>query len=278
MQATCKVFCQRAIAAAVSESRLRSRGGVLRFHTTIPRMVGLSGSSAIVTATFRALLRLFELTLADLHIAAEALPAVLLGVEQDELGIKAGLQDRVVQAYGGLVFMDFSDPRGHRFEPLDVALLPPLYLLYNTDAGGDSGAVHSTVRQRFDAGDEAVRRGMKEIASLAAAAVECLAQRQFSRLADLIDRNFALRRELYGDEVVGQRNVVAAQRAQQLGFAVKFTGSGGSFLALHRPSVCAADGAEAVRWLDADEESRLRAALAELHFAFERVQPAERPR
>ena len=32
----------------------------------------------------------------------------MLSVEVKELGINAGLQDRVIQAYGGLVFMDFS--------------------------------------------------------------------------------------------------------------------------------------------------------------------------
>jgi galactokinase/mevalonate kinase-like predicted kinase len=31
-----------------------------------------------------------------------------LDIEKNELGIAAGLQDRVVQTYGGLVFMDFS--------------------------------------------------------------------------------------------------------------------------------------------------------------------------
>ena len=32
----------------------------------------------------------------------------MLSVEQDELGINAGLQDRVIQTYEGAVYMDFS--------------------------------------------------------------------------------------------------------------------------------------------------------------------------
>ena len=36
-------------------------------------------------------------------------PSLVLSIEQQELGINAGLQDRVIQAYGGLlVYMDFG--------------------------------------------------------------------------------------------------------------------------------------------------------------------------
>ena len=35
-------------------------------------------------------------------------PEVILSIERDELGISAGLQDRVIQCFGGLVHMDFS--------------------------------------------------------------------------------------------------------------------------------------------------------------------------
>ena len=44
-------------------------------------------------------------------------PDFILDVEVGELNINAGLQDRVVQVYQGLVYMDFSrdimDSRGH---------------------------------------------------------------------------------------------------------------------------------------------------------------------
>ena len=40
----------------------------MTYSTTIPRMVGLSGSSAIIVAAFRCLLKFFELTLEDLGI------------------------------------------------------------------------------------------------------------------------------------------------------------------------------------------------------------------
>lgn len=41
----------------------------------------------------------------------------VLSVETEELGINAGLQDRVIQSYGGCVYMDFSreimEKQGH---------------------------------------------------------------------------------------------------------------------------------------------------------------------
>ena len=41
--------------------QLPSRGFSLRYHTTIPRQVGLSGSSAIVTAIVRSLLEYYSM-------------------------------------------------------------------------------------------------------------------------------------------------------------------------------------------------------------------------
>jgi glucuronokinase len=35
-------------------------------------------------------------------------PNLVLSVERDELGINAGLQDRVIQTYTGLMYMDFG--------------------------------------------------------------------------------------------------------------------------------------------------------------------------
>src|SRR6185503_3561627 len=64
----------------------------LRYDSNIPRQVGLAGSSAIVTATMRALCQFYEMT-----IPREILPSLILSVERDELGIGAGLQDRVAQ-------------------------------------------------------------------------------------------------------------------------------------------------------------------------------------
>ena len=61
-------------------------------------------------------------------------PQIILDVEREELGISAGLQDRVVQTYEGLVFMDFTGLKGV-YTKMDQNLLPPMYLAYNPNAG-----------------------------------------------------------------------------------------------------------------------------------------------
>ena len=112
-------------------------------------------------ACWKSLLDIYHLTLEDLGITKEYLPSLIMDIERSELNIAAGLQDRVIQTYRGLVHMDFSVDEGTdtyknplmkslarpgRYTSIDPALLPDMYLLYNAHAGGDSGGVHSTVK------------------------------------------------------------------------------------------------------------------------------------
>ena len=71
--------------------------------------VGLAGSSAIVIAAFRALLSFFSLPLSALALPLDHLPHEILAIEQVELGIVAGPQDRVIQVYEGCVYMEFDE-------------------------------------------------------------------------------------------------------------------------------------------------------------------------
>ncbi|HNR33288.1 MAG TPA: GHMP kinase, partial [Candidatus Hydrogenedentes bacterium] len=105
----------------------------IRYRSTIPRRLGLAGSSALVTATLRCLMEYYEV---DIPKAVQ--PNLILSVETEELGISAGLQDRVIQVYEGCVFMDFDrglmESRGHgTYEEIDPCLLPPLFIAYRRD-------------------------------------------------------------------------------------------------------------------------------------------------
>jgi glucuronokinase len=199
--------------------------------SSIPPEVGLAGSSAIVIATLRALGSLF-----GREIPQPELPGVALACENEELGIAAGPQDRIVQTYGGLVFMDFDPARtaesSHRaHEPLDPALLPPLLVAYDRHATSHSGSVHASVRERFEAGDPEVIATMREIAALAPAGRKALQARDLERLGELLDRNFDLRRRIYE---LDPRHVAMLEAARAAGGAANYAGSGGAIVAVPR--------------------------------------------
>src|SRR5947209_2312892 len=113
---------------------LHDRNFSVRFESTIPRQVGLAGSSAIIVATLRCLMEFY-----GVEIPIEVQPSLAMSAEVEELHIAAGLQDRVIQVYEGLVYMDFSkDSTTHglvhgEYERLDPKLLPPVYLAYKAD-------------------------------------------------------------------------------------------------------------------------------------------------
>jgi glucuronokinase len=138
-----------------------------------------------------------------------------------------------VQSYGGLTYMDFSD--GGTFSRLDSRWLPRFGLAYLAeDHFGtiESGRVHSDVRHRWEQGDPDVRRTMKAIARCAESGREALKQRDWRALARLMDRNFDLRRAIFGDEVLGRDNLALVETARELGLAAKLPGSSGAALVL----------------------------------------------
>mmetsp|Transcript_67077 Transcript_67077/g.212298 ORF Transcript_67077/g.212298 Transcript_67077/m.212298 type:complete len:340 (-) Transcript_67077:165-1184(-) len=229
LMATCKRFFEHC--AALSPPLLPTHKNFsLRYSTNIPRQAGLSGSSAIVCAALNCLMEYYGVS-----IPKEQQPTLVLSAER-ELGITAGLQDRVIQVYGGAVFMDFDEQQVKStgcgfYTPLDPGLLPPLWLVY-ADNPSDSGKVHSDVRRRYDEGDAGVRGGMADVAQQAELAREALEAGDVGKLAAAMDRNFDLRRSMFGDQVLGELNLKMISTARSVGAAAKFTGSGGAIVAL----------------------------------------------
>jgi len=248
--ATKKFFdlCQAADASAIESARLqnlRERSFDMYFSTTIPFQVGLAGSSAIVCAVIRALACFYQIPLHKL-CNQELWPQQILDVES-QLGIAAGLQDRVVQYYGGLVSMNFAkeimESKGHgQYTPLSLNLLAriqPLYLVYIQAKTSSSGKVHSDLRKRWLDGDSDVLAAMKEFASItdqfvATLQEESLNEASREKLCDLLDANFNLRLKLLGEAVVGSHNVEMIKVVRDCGLACKFTGSGGAVICLPR--------------------------------------------
>lgn len=202
----------------------------VRYHTDIPRQVGLAGSSAIIVATLRALMEFY-----DVEIPPRVQPSLALSVERDELGISAGLQDRVIQVYEGLVYMDFSEASMEEihglkcglYEPLDPSLLPPLYVAYSTEVSEPTEVTHKPLGERYQRGDPDVHAAMAKFAELTVQAREALLRRDAATLARLIDENFDTRRSIC-DLAPGHLRMI--ETARSVGASAKFAGSGGAII------------------------------------------------
>jgi glucuronokinase len=195
----------------------------VRFDTTIPRAVGLGGSSAIIVATLRALCELWSVQLAPMAMARLA-----LSIEVDDLGIAAGLQDRIAQTHGGLTFMDFgTDPPAAA--PLDRGRLPPLLVAWRVDSGGHSGDVHAPLRDRHANGDPVVLRCMQTLTRAARDAAAAIAAGDQETLCSSVDASFDARRSMLA---LDPRHVEMVEAARGAGAAANYAGSGGAIVAV----------------------------------------------
>lgn len=193
----------------------------IRYRSAIPREVGLGGSSAIVIATLRALAQL-----TGTEIEPDRLAAIALAVETEDLGIAAGPQDRVVQAHGGLVYMDFARDV---HEPLDRGLLPPLFVAWRTDAAGPSGSAHADVRARFERGEPRVVAAMRTLAGLAREARAALLDGDTDAFAAALDAGYDVRAAIF---TLDPRHTAMIARARALGLHATYTGSGGAIVGI----------------------------------------------
>ncbi|GAB4513464.1 MAG: hypothetical protein Kow0047_25130 [Anaerolineae bacterium] len=202
----------------------------LSYRSNIPVRVGLAGSSAIIASTLKALMRFYGVS-----IPKQIIPNLMLKAETDELKIGAGLQDRVVQTYGGVVYMDFDRElmqRGFgRYEPLDPAKLPPLYIAYDDSATEGTEVFHNDIRERYARGEQLVVETMEAIAQCARDFRKAMEAGDIDEMERLINLNFDLRAKIYRINDLNRRLIETARR---LGASSKFCGSGGAVIGICR--------------------------------------------
>ncbi len=209
---------------------LHERNFAIRYSTNIPRAVGMAGSSSIIVATLRALIEFY-----DVEIPMHVQPSLALSVETLELGIAAGLQDRVVQIYEGLMAMDFSQKTmtiedGMEcgvYERLDARKLPKVYVAYSTEVGEPTYVVHNPLRTRFRNGDQQVIQAMHTFAELTDQARVAIEQGDTQRLHDVINQNFNTRASIC---TISPSHCAMIQTARACGASAKFAGSGGAIV------------------------------------------------
>ena len=211
--------------------QLHNRNFTIEYDTNIPLRLGMGGSSAIITSALRALMQFYEV-----EIPQPVQANLALETETKELGVSAGLQDRVVQVYEGLVYMDFDrdlmESRGYgAYERLDPSLLPNLYVAYRTNLSEGTEVFHNNLRHRFEEGEAAVLDAMQQWAGIAAEGREALLAGDTDRFGELVDANFDLRARVYR---VSKENLQMVHAARQAGATAKFAGSGGAIIGTFR--------------------------------------------
>ena len=210
--------------------RVSNKNFTIRYRSSIPRQVGLAGSSAIVTATIRALMKFY-----DVDIPKHILPTIILKAEAEELGINAGLQDRVIQVYEGCVYMDFDKEHLQandfgKYEIIDPQLLPKLYLAYKIELGKVSGTVLNNIREKYEKGDPLVLDTLAELASVAEQGRDAILNKEYNKLNTLINHNFDLRCKIMN---ISPSNMELVNTARCCGASAKFSGSGGAIIGMY---------------------------------------------
>ncbi|MCA9890209.1 MAG: GHMP kinase [Anaerolineae bacterium] len=227
LKATIKRFVDYCTAQGI---QLHSDNFSVRYESHIPRQVGLAGSSSIITAMLRCLMAFY-----DVEMPLEIQPSFVLSVETDELGISAGLQDRVIQAYEGMVYMDFDESQArvkngikhYHYEYLNWAKDLPLYIAYHTQLGEPTEVFHNDIRGRYNRGEQEVVSAMQQFAQYAADGREAILANDLPRLADLIDANFNMRQQI---AKLPAWQVDMVETARACGASAKFAGSGGAIV------------------------------------------------
>ena len=226
LKAVSKLFFEYCLDHGLS---LPKRNFTAEYKINIPRLVGLSGSSAICSAMLKALQRFY-----GVEIPLEVAPTLCLEAERDELGIACGLQDRVIQIYNGLVFMDFDrelvESTGHgRYERLDefIPSLPNLYVAYDPNRAEESGRAHKKVKALFQQNNHDVVAAMTEFADIAQQGRDAIASGDAAKLPALVNANFDLRDRIFN---VAEENRRMVHVARSVGASAKFAGSGGAIV------------------------------------------------
>ncbi len=202
----------------------------LEVSTDIPRQVGLAGSSAIETAITRALLTHHGL---GTSLPPHAIADLVLGVETEVLSMGGGLQDRLPQAYNQMLYMDFRkdlmEGRGWgEYTQMDPSRLPPMWLAYG-DVGLPSGEILEQANSRWEGREDEKAAIIEQLADVALLGKNAIETGDSAGFSSLIDRNFDLRTELYGEELLG-KSFEMVNLARSMGSSAKQPGSGGAII------------------------------------------------
>lgn len=210
--------------------KIEDKNFTIRYESNIPLRLGLAGSSAIITACLKALTLFY-----GVKIPEPVFATLVLSVERDELGIAAGLQDRVAQAYEAPVFMNFDrkimEKQGYGiYERLNTLNFPNFYIAYRRNLSEGTEVVHNNLKARFEIGDPEVLNAMNRWAEITEEFRTALDEGNVGKMNELINENFDLRKKTIR---ISKGNIEMVDLARSVGASAKFTGSGGAVIGIY---------------------------------------------
>ena len=205
--------------------------------TDIPMQAGLAGSTAIIATITGVVASFLNLSL-NRYQTAE----LVRKIESDVMQVICGFQDAYMTTFGGINYMDF---RGKNSAEVTIESTPyatmeslqgycgiPPIVLAHTGVHHHSGTVHKSLRERWLEGDTAARNGIEEIKQLAYFGKKAVLSADWSALADLMNQNHAIVRDLGGSGEDNENLIAAALDGGALGAKLAGAGGGGTILAL----------------------------------------------
>jgi len=229
------------------------------YESEIPLRSGLAGSTALVVALLNGLLA-WQGKLPNPYRLAE----MARYVELNHLKVVCGYQDAYMCTFGGLNYMDFRGKQFYREAEAELfATIEPLapyveqlpLVLGFTGVQHASGAVHKPIRERWLDGEPEVVASYQRITEIARVAKKAILMEDWPLLAELMNENHAIQRDLGGSGESNERLIEAALKAGALAAKLAGAGDGGTIIAL---------------WLDEDRsalEEALRQAGASAIFS-----------
>ena len=202
----------------------------LSWTTDIPRSVGLAGSSALAVGVIEATAALWDVSLDRRVVAALALSA-----ERDVLGIAAGWQDRIIQAFGECVLVDagsmatvdgLSVPTASVLAPCAAPDAPISFVVgWNEATATTSDGYHGPLRALASS----LAAPMESLAGLARHASRALTAGNVDELARAVDDGWNLRQAC---APLRADHADLVERVRSTGVAATTPGSGGSVVAV----------------------------------------------
>jgi len=243
----------------------------LSTRTSIPMQAGLAGSTAMLTAIVGAILSLMDRHLSR-HEMAELIRGieyrsmgVVCGFQDAYMAVFGGLnymdfrgkdsfspQDEqsplaTVETLDHVIRVPSRQPCAGMSSPMDSTVRMPdptgllmqraqperlPFVLAHTGVKHHSGTVHKSPRERWRAGEPAFVDGYAEVARLAGVGKRALLRGDWPTMADQMNRNHAIVRDLGGSGDANEAMIAAALAGGAIGAKLAGAGGGGTILAL----------------------------------------------